>query len=305
MNRALVLGLLLIMASPVAAQPAVVGAADVDILPEVIAVYSDGGPAWWKVTKGDSTVFILGLPPTATPRRLEWDRRTLQRRLKGARLVLMQRNESLNAPPRPPGAPRAKTAVLPPEIATRVIKAANALGGGMRDEEIVRADDALRLRVRYFTFHDYTNDARDEIFAEVKRAKIPIVSMPTMQHYSTEKTGSLEYAEARACYDDMLKRVETPIADVEAAGKYWAVGDVPRALASAVPDYTYSCRGFWGSYWERQVGFQTNAIAQSLQKPGKVIVLAHIPLLAGRNGILARLRAQGFTIADPAKPLTD
>ena len=37
------------------------------VVRELTIVAPDVGPAWWKVSKGDATVWILGLPPK-TPR---------------------------------------------------------------------------------------------------------------------------------------------------------------------------------------------------------------------------------------------
>lgn len=332
----------LLIALPVAAQPAPAAASsatDFDIIPELVVVSPDGGPAWWKVTKGDSTVFILGLPPF-TPRDLQWDKRTLQRRLKGARLVLAPTQEVVNfqsqvgpprlAPPptprvdprsqsereppppprspggaaRPAGVGRSRAAVLPPELANRVVAAANSLGGGMRPTEIVRADDVLHLRGRFNTFHKLTTRAQDEIYDEAKRARVPVVTAAVYQHIAAPNAGSLDYAEAAGCYDKILAEVEGPLAPYLDAAQAWAVGNVEK-VESWPPGYYYACRNFWPGYWERTIGFQVNAIAQSLNKPGKVIALAQITLLVAKNGILERLRAQGFEISDPAKPLTE
>ncbi|MBI5940062.1 MAG: TraB/GumN family protein, partial [Caulobacterales bacterium] len=47
------------------------------------------GPAWWRVSDGDSIVYILGAPESPMPPGVTWDRRTVERRLTGANGLLM------------------------------------------------------------------------------------------------------------------------------------------------------------------------------------------------------------------------
>ena len=62
-------------------------AIDDTVVRELVIVAPGQGPAWWKVSRGDASVWILGLPPS-TPEGLAWDQSTLKRRLNGARLLL-------------------------------------------------------------------------------------------------------------------------------------------------------------------------------------------------------------------------
>jgi hypothetical protein len=62
------------------------------VVAELVVVAPASGPAWWKVSKGDASVWILGLPLN-TPEELRWDKSTLERRLKGARLIVGVYNE--------------------------------------------------------------------------------------------------------------------------------------------------------------------------------------------------------------------
>ena len=62
------------------------------VVSDLVVVAPASGPAWWKVSKGDASVWILGLQPM-TPTGMTWDQSTLQRRLKGARLMLGVYNE--------------------------------------------------------------------------------------------------------------------------------------------------------------------------------------------------------------------
>src|SRR6516165_3761213 len=70
------------------ANPAALADPDDVLLQELVVVGRDRGPAWWSVTNGTSTVYVLGAPSLA-PKRTEWDTATLDRRLKGASQVIL------------------------------------------------------------------------------------------------------------------------------------------------------------------------------------------------------------------------
>src|SRR5439155_249415 len=79
--------------STLAAPPAPPGPAanpdpDAVLVAELVVVGRDRGPAWWTVSNGTSTVYVLGAPSLA-PKRTNWDTTTLDRRLKGASLVIL------------------------------------------------------------------------------------------------------------------------------------------------------------------------------------------------------------------------
>src|SRR5206468_3528760 len=58
------------------------------LVEELVVVARDRGPAWWTVSNGTSTVYVLGAP-TLAPKRLNWDTTTLERRLQGASQVIL------------------------------------------------------------------------------------------------------------------------------------------------------------------------------------------------------------------------
>ena len=56
---------------------------------ELVIMAPSAGPAMWKVSKGSTVVWVLALPPSNVPDSLNWDRSTLRRRLRGARVLLL------------------------------------------------------------------------------------------------------------------------------------------------------------------------------------------------------------------------
>src|SRR6185369_9693454 len=68
--------------------PPAVNDPDSVLVEELVVVARDRGPAWWAVSNGTSTVYVLGAPSLA-PRRTPWDTTTLERRLQGANEVIL------------------------------------------------------------------------------------------------------------------------------------------------------------------------------------------------------------------------
>ena len=129
-------------APPVLAQtppsPSAAAPAEETVLDALVIRGKLPGPAWWRVTRGDATVFVLGLPE-ALPKDLAWDQSVLARRLDGAdRLITPPRlSASLNLFELPKllwdmgGAQRAKTPLsqrLPDVLLKRLDAAAVRIG---------------------------------------------------------------------------------------------------------------------------------------------------------------------------------
>src|SRR5579872_2530579 len=91
-----------LVAAILAASPALAQPQDVPITParpdpndpdavlveELVVTARLPGPAWWTVSNGTTTVYVLGSPSLA-PKRMEWDRKIFDRRLAGANVVIL------------------------------------------------------------------------------------------------------------------------------------------------------------------------------------------------------------------------
>ncbi|WP_332690743.1 TraB/GumN family protein, partial [Devosia sp.] len=71
-----------------AAAPAAIDDPDATLVEELVVHGRLPGPAWWRVSDGDTTVYVLGVPSLA-PKRMEWDRAIFERRLEGANVVIL------------------------------------------------------------------------------------------------------------------------------------------------------------------------------------------------------------------------
>src|SRR5580658_363434 len=74
------IGLTLAISAPIAAQTP---DPEATIVQELVVTARAGGPAWWRVSSGPSTVYVLGVPE-ALPKGLRWDMTLTRRRLAGA-----------------------------------------------------------------------------------------------------------------------------------------------------------------------------------------------------------------------------
>ena len=87
----------LLIAAPACAQVALNPARpdpndpDATLVEELVVTARLPGPAWWRVSDGDTTVYVLGAPSVA-PKHQEWDRQLFERRLEGASQVILPFN---------------------------------------------------------------------------------------------------------------------------------------------------------------------------------------------------------------------
>ena len=91
LNRLAVLTLIAgLCAAPTHAQTPAAPDVDPDgtLVEELVVTGRLPGPAWWRVTDADTTVYVLGVPSIA-PKRMQWDRAIFERRLQGANVVVL------------------------------------------------------------------------------------------------------------------------------------------------------------------------------------------------------------------------
>ncbi|MDB5438029.1 MAG: TraB/GumN family protein, partial [Caulobacteraceae bacterium] len=86
-------GLLMVaMAGAAGAQGGVLDQPE-DLVSELVVKARTPGPAWWKVSDADTTVWILG-SPGLLPESVKWDDSTLKRRLTGANRLILPAREN-------------------------------------------------------------------------------------------------------------------------------------------------------------------------------------------------------------------
>jgi hypothetical protein len=163
----------------------------------------------------------------------------------------------------------------------------------------------MRLRLVYAVKGKFGQDVLREINAIARREKTPIVTPPVHEFIWEPAALAPEHPAANRCLRAIIADLNVPPERHREVAARWAKGDVAGMLEAMPPDIEPYCGYLWPGHSERTIAFQTALIAQALDRPGKVVAVAYINHLVRKDGILERLRAQGFTIHDPSKPLEE
>jgi TPR repeat protein len=245
-----------------------------------------GGPPWWKVSKGEATVWIMGLPPGRTLETQRWNTAPLRQTLTGARMLLTSYS------------PWSRVTVqsslvnpLPPELGRKIP------GTGTKRPTF---SDAISLHLGHYRRDHLTDRASLDLF-RVAAGKKVAVATPPVRRAPPPSSLNPSSAGVGACVEAILADVAQPAALSKAAGEAWARGDVAGAL-SAPSGAEWACRVLWPDYWQRSVGFHTEAIAMALDMPGKVVAAIDVGQLVAEDGVLPRLRAMGLEVFGPVQP---
>jgi uncharacterized protein YbaP (TraB family) len=282
------------------------------LVEELVVVGRLPGPAWWRVSDADTTVYVLGVPSVAT-KQLAWDRSVLERRLKGANEVIVSvdpvRVRALGAA----GAAlnylklRSRTpfeAQLSGETRARFIAARERFG---KPADRYKTGNALAAGLMLI------EDWLDHVRLTTTDPSKPIRQLARSQRIRvTEKTydagsllGALTRTAAtagRACLEAVLDQIDAGPGRIQAASRAWAHGDVPGALsAERVYERCLAAAPGAARLDARYKTDQAEAIAKALQRPGHAVAVIQLRPLLSQGGVLDRLRSQGFEVKTPGE----
>ena len=273
------------------------------------------GPAWWKVTDADTTVYVMGVPAFA-PQKLTFDETVLRRRLDGANVVIIGQEPEVRIlsllaliPGR--GKPfmmdRPMRETLPPDLRARLEKQLKARGKPLDEHDDMKPALAgfiianARSGGVSISVGDLTEHIRD--LAKSKDLKAPPRIKKLDDYDLIGMVKSLAQAPQplqELCLDAGLKEAENGLASVRETAEQWAEGQV-RQVVSAERGYQ---RCLASTPWiARQFkdgqDDAVDAIASALKKPGKAVAVIELRSLLTEGGVLDRLRAKGFTVVTP------
>lgn len=301
-----------VLAVPARAQaPPVPADPDATLVEELVVVGRLPGPAWWRVSDGDTTVYVLGVPSLA-PKRMEWDRAIFENRLNGANAVVLPftniraktsglLGSGLNLLRLRSGGPF--EARLDPATRSRFVTVRERLGFPAKHYPTANPLAAgVQLAADYREKSNLTTTDPAKLVELLARQKgVPVVE-------KTYDIGPLlgaiirtSPAVGRVCFDEVLAQAEAGPGVTLQAAKAWARGDVPGALEN---ERTYErCLNMvpgGRAFDERMKADTAAAVVKQLQRPGHAIVLVPLRPLLAQGGVLDRLRAQGFQVKTPA-----
>ncbi|MFT4252021.1 MAG: TraB/GumN family protein [Caulobacter sp.] len=301
-------GLAALAASP-AARAQAIDDPEANVVEALIVNAQLPGPAWWKVSDGDTTVYVLGIPGSV-PERLNWDTSVLERRLDGAFVLLtpaVNRTQVADLPAFLRTRRRLKDGSslteVSPDLAVRLDRAWNRThaSGDWRDWKPLGAGLMLSAAAR--RDGKLTTSQPDRTINRLAR-KHDVPMRPAAVY---EATPLLEAVVAQhsgvaglACLEGVLDEVEAGPEPIRRAARAWAEGDVRGALA--VPRQGERCALVLPGVADRvrqASAAQVEAISQAMETPGKAVAIFSLRSLVAQGGVLDTLRARGFTVTTP------
>jgi hypothetical protein len=266
------------------------------------------GPAWWRVAKGDSTVWILGTP-SSLPKGFAWDERVLDRRLGEARMVLLPPTATagvfdlfgaLAARARMRG-PAPLEVRAPPPLGAAFLAASARLDRNPGDYD---RWNGVMAGIMMST--DFRKRAGLDIFAPLPairraaaRRHVPVAYAATYKFMPVLKVGMREISPPVewTCLQSAVDEIDGGAAPFAKAAQGWAVGNVKAALLAP--------RGFESCFnaipagadmARRSMTDDATAIEKALATPGHVVAVVSLRTLLAEGGVLAKLRAAGYEV---------
>lgn len=273
------------------------------------------GPAWWKVSDGDTNVYVMGVPAFA-PQKLDFDDSVLRRRLDGANVVIIGQQPEMRIlsllaliPGR--GKPfltdKPMRESLPPDLRARLEARLKARGKplGEYDEMkpalagfIIANDRDGGVSITPKALVDRIRD-----LAKSKDLKAP-PRVKKLDDYDligmVKSLGEAPQPLQELCLDAGLKQAENGLASVRETAEQWAEGQVREVVAAERGYQRCLASTPWiARQFKDGQDDAVAAITSALKKPGKAVAVVELRSLLTEGGVLDRLRAKGFTVTAP------
>ncbi len=280
------------------------------VVQELVVTAHAGGPAWWRVTNGASTVYVLGVPE-ALPRGLKWDMTLTRRRLAGAHELIEPPVVTaglgdlfaiLNARKhyRSHG-PMENT--LPADLKARFLATRLRLTGDPRAYSGWTPLVAGLLMVSDFRRRAGLQE-REPAGTVTRLARsqgVKVVPAGTFRAVALIRAAETGLAlSGPACMADALDEIDAGAGRVKAAAEGWAHGDVAAAL-TAERGYEKCLNSLpeGADVAGRAMTETTTAIASALVFPGRSVAVVNLRTLLAEGGVLQRLQTRGYAVARP------
>ena len=296
---ALAAGLVLVVAPDARTQtvPALPEDPGAAVVEELVVQAKEPGPAWWVVTDGDSTVYILGMPNGRIPPKPAWDRRWLDRRLKGANSLILADREGFTYRSRLSDIPL-ETRLEDP-LRSRFVAAREKLGQPAGRYAKWTPLFASMMLVGDSIPEDWVSPA-DDVIEAARKAKVPIVAAPSknVSEMVSKVFSNTDPALETTCLSAAVRSVELARPYTVAEG--WARGDVAAAISG--PRTFEGCILLLNGgpqYWRAFADDQTRLIAEALKTPGHSVALVDISSMVAEEGVIRKLEARGLEVTGP------
>ncbi|PVM93989.1 TraB/GumN family protein [Caulobacter endophyticus] len=283
---------------------------EANVVEELVVNARLPGPAWWKVSDADTTIYILGVPG-ATPKGMTWDTSVLERRLDGAFAVITPPVAKAGLTDLPALlSMRSKLKAdrpldqVAPDLAPRLARAWAATGrkdDGWKDWKPLGA--GLMLAGHAVRRSGLTSEEPEKTIGRLARKHkvksrpvavykaVPMIKAVVKRH--SEEAGLI-------CLEGVIDEVEAGPGPVRAAARAWAQGDVRAAVHA--PRQSQRCimaLPGMSEEFRRMSAAQVDAVSEAMKTPGKAVAVLSLRGLVAEDGVLATLRARGFKVTTP------
>ncbi len=268
------------------------------------------GPAWWKISDGDTTIHVLGVLQ-AMPRGQGWDTGVLERRLDGAFAVILppEGKAGLGDIPGLVGL-RGKLKSKAPldaevgDLGPKLVRARRTLG-----KPVGAYNDWSPLGAGLMMASDYGKTARldaDEPERTIQRLarKHRVKARPASTYKIAPliKTVVREHSREAGliCLEGVLDEINAGPAAARAAARAWAQGDVREAI-SGPRNFQRCVLAMPGMSDRERKGTreEVEALTAAMNTPGHAVAVYAIRGLVAQGGVLDQMRARGFTVSAP------
>ena len=284
---------------------------DADLVEELVVTARYPGPAFWRVSRGDARVWVLGVPSLA-PKRQVWERQLFSRYLAASDRVILPFNglkvRLMGGPAAALGYVRLRSgrpfeAGLAPGEAARFAAARERLGQPAGRYAVNHPLAAgLMLHNDWLEANALTTTDPAKLIRLLARDGGKAVVQRTYD------LGPLLGALARtprpageACLEAVLEEVEAGPGAIQAASRAWARGDVAGALdAERTWERCIAATPGAQAFDARFKADMSGDIRRALSGPGVRIAVVPLRPLLSEGGVLDRLRQEGFKVETPA-----
>jgi len=295
-----------------AAAPVPAADPEATVVAELVVQARTPGPAWWRVSKGGSTVWVLGVP-SGLPRGTRWESLPLARRLTGARRLITPPSFSVGLGDvfgalALRGKLKSKTPIegsLPADLRARYLAAIVTLRQSPGHYDSWKPAVSGLIMLGDFRKRAGLDDSQPLAAARTiagrKGVRIAAAASYKAMPFLRALAGEITEAVDRACLADALHEIEAGSGVVRAAAAGWARGDVRVALTAergfeaclaTLPDFNARVR--------QTMADEAAAIAHDLSTPGVSVAVIPLRALVAHDGVLERLKAEGYEIGTPA-----
>ncbi len=269
------------------------------------------GPVLWKLVKGPSTIWVLGVLPAQFDD-TRWEQTRLRRVVKGARVMVIPATATSS---KEALALSQSTAKLP-EGTYLVDVVSPATYERMRKttwRENLPLDSYTRLRPMRAGDNLFRNVAAkmglttsmpEYVAAFAQKYKVPVARAGTVDgSILLNHMSNLDAAAGEACLINFLDGIDYDEKVYPKVVKAWGQGDL-KTVTQNYQDQPYlvcdlanpESAAFIQTY---SVDMMVDALGAVLETPGKSVAVVEISDLLRKNGVLDKLRAQGVEVTSP------